>query len=202
MTIPTFNYPFSGAGSYTANTLWQASADGLLALMSLNERSGSFPATTYPHMLCARPDIGTVHIYDDVGGLFVEWLPMDVPAGLRSLEVLQGALTATISRFVAPYKYRLRIDELVVVSDDATTSDGSNNWAFQLFNRSQSDETLFATAPTTNGSEIAANTTWRVACDQNRTIEADDVLELVATKTGSPGNLDHCLIVVEATLVK
>lgn len=186
----------------TANENWAAAQDGLLNLASLDERTGSFSASPRPWQLCARTDLGMIYQYDDVAEAWVAILPLAQPAGLVVLPVFSGALSGTTTRFVPPRGYRLRVDGITVLSDDATTSDGSNNWSFQLYNRTQSDEELFATDPTTNGGEITANTVWRQATDQNQTITADDVLELVATLTGSPGNLDHCLICVEATMLK
>jgi hypothetical protein len=79
---------------------------------------------------------------------------------------------------------------LAVQSTITTTgSDVSNRYTFQVTNTTGSLN-LFATAwgtdGTGGGSEIVAGTTEVMTFDQNRNIAANDTLNLIVTKTGSP----------------
>ncbi len=99
-----------------------------------------------------------------------------------------GTVSATTSEYGCAPSIPVYIDKVTLISSLATTSDGGNNWTFQLHNRTAT-LTLFATAPTTNGSEFVVDTAKVLTPDQNTLITAGEVLELVATLTGTPGNL-------------
>ena len=89
--------------------------------------------------------------------------------------------------FVAPSA--CTITNLTIVSDTATTgSNGSNNYTFQIANRTQTNNLLSAVV-STNGNEIAADTAFDVTPDQNATLAANDVLELVITENGTATDL-------------
>ena len=91
----------------------------------------------------------------------------------------------------------LVISDCVIISDTATTgSDGSNNYTFQVANVTAGNN-LRASAKSTNGAEIAANTTYALGLDQDLTLATSDVLRLVVTKTGSPASLSAAKIVAQ-----
>ena len=98
--------------------------------------------------------------------------------------------------FVAPAAGTV-ISDVKIISDTATTgSDGSNNYTFQVANVTQTLN-LRSAAKSTNGAEIAANTIYALALDQNLTITTSDVLRLVMVKTGSPTSLATAKIIAQ-----
>jgi hypothetical protein len=108
-----------------------------------------------------------------------------------------AGLTATSQRFlfIAPYA-DCKIIQAKISSSSGTTSDGSNNWSFQIQNLTQA-EALLSTAKSTNGAEISADTAYLLNPDQNQLIDEDDVIEFQATKTGSPGDLTEAMVQIE-----
>lgn len=80
--------------------------------------------------------------------------------------------------------------ELVVSSDTATSgSDASNRYQFQITNASASNNllaTAWGTDGTGGGAEFAVKTPQVITFDQNRNLSANQHLDLVITKTGSP----------------
>ncbi len=109
----------------------------------------------------------------------------------RSWVYQEGTVSASLSHYAGvAANHSMTIDSLTLVSSSTTTSDGSNNWSFQLTNLTTTNN-LFATAPNTNGGmgDFAVNTAKVLVPDQNTTMASGDVLNFVATLTGSPGNL-------------
>ena len=97
-----------------------------------------------------------------------------------------------------------RLGGFAQVSDTATAaSDAGNKYDFQVANLTQTNN-LLASAKSTNGAEIAANTVYDLGPDQNRQVAANDVLELQITKTGAPTDLSgaEVAVVVEYDLVQ
>jgi hypothetical protein len=88
------------------------------------------------------------------------------------------------------------ISDVLLVSSAATSgSNASNNWSFNVRNVTQS-ENLRSAGKSTNGAEIAAETAYALALDQNLTgIAQNDVLRLDVTQTGSPTSLSAARVV-------
>lgn len=93
---------------------------------------------------------------------------------------------------IIPQTGRLAVSEVYVLSDTSTmSSDGSNNWSFQVANLTAGNN-LLSVAKTTNGAEITADTAYALGVNQNNAkgdLDALDVLELQITKTGAPTSL-------------
>lgn len=99
-----------------------------------------------------------------------------------------GALSASLNRLGACPHVAWYALELVVISDTATvTSTGGNNWTFQVRDLT-AGQNLFATAKTTNGDELAANTAKVWTFDQYQSVAANAVLQLQITKYGTPSS--------------
>jgi hypothetical protein len=101
-----------------------------------------------------------------------------------------ATLSATRTEYLAVIDVpKATIEAVELVSTTATTSDGSNKWTFQITNVTQSNN-LLASAADTNGAlgDLAVDTRKTITPDQNTQVVDGDVLELVATKTGSPGD--------------
>ena len=104
--------------------------------------------------------------------------------------------------FVAPAASYIR--QVSLVSDTATSSsDGTDNYTFQVANLTQTNN-LLASAKSTNGAEIAADTVYDLDPDQNQQVAANDVLELQITKNNAPTDLSSAEIsaVIEYDLVR
>jgi len=122
--------------------------------------------------------------------------PRHVDASSFEWIVDLGALSGTTTKWLPVPRTGVYIESFALISDTSTTSDGSNKWTVQLTNVSAT-ENLFATAPTTNGSEITANTAWIQTCDQNNNdIAAGSALKVVLTETGSATTLANAAIVI------
>jgi hypothetical protein len=161
-------------------------APALQALASLHQ-GASAPATKWTGMLWADTSIGVLKQWD--GSAWHVVGPIYANGSRRTLKLFEGALVGGESFFVPPSADRAVVSRITLVSDTATVgSDGSNNWSLQVHNLTAAT-TMFATAPTTNGDEFAADTAWSADVDQNATIAADDVLEVRVTKTGTPTSL-------------
>jgi len=107
-----------------------------------------------------------------------------------------GAGTVNNILFTAPASSFV-ITDVKIISDTATTaSDGSNNYTFQIGNVT-AGVNLRSSAKSTNGADIAANTTYSLGLDQNLTIASGDVLRLVTVKTGAPTSLSSARIIAQ-----
>jgi len=84
----------------------------------------------------------------------------------------------------------IEIVDIVILSDTSTTgSDGSNNYAFQVKDKTNTKD-LLATAVNTNGNELTADTAFHITPDQeNINLGVDTVLELDITETGTATKL-------------
>lgn len=87
------------------------------------------------------------------------------------------------------------ISDVVIVSELGVASSGTDYWTFVVQNLTAA-VALKAVAKTTNGSALTANAAYAFGLDQNLTLASGDVLQLQATKTGSPNALTECLAVV------
>ena len=99
-----------------------------------------------------------------------------------------------------PASARYGVTGVYVISDTATTSsDGTNNWTFQVQNLTAANS-LCSTAKTTNGAEIAGDTRYSLGVDQNNAkadLDGGDVLELQITKNGTPTDLSSARVTIQ-----
>lgn len=153
------------------------------ALRSSFEGAG-LPATAVEGQV-ATPADGLRYVYR--GGVWQVLEELVIP-------VFQGSISATLTRFAWP-QWKANVVDVTVLSNVDSTSDGSNRWTLQLTNL-DTGLTLFGTAPTTNGDDLAADTPWTNAVTQNATVEAGEVLEVVLTKTGAATTLTNALLAV------
>lgn len=107
-----------------------------------------------------------------------------------------GTLSATDNKylFIAGTGVHV-ISDVVIVSELGVASSGTDYWTFVVQNLTAA-VALKAVAKTTNGSALTANAAYAFGLDQNLTLASGDVLQLQATKTGSPNALTECLAVV------
>tara|TARA_Y100000310_G_scaffold284958_1_gene308084 strand:+ start:3970 stop:4323 length:354 start_codon:yes stop_codon:yes gene_type:complete len=104
----------------------------------------------------------------------------------------------------APYKAVL---EGVTVLSDTTTasSDGSNNWQFDVYKGNPSSAvSLLASAKTTNGAEITAYTAYDLGAVHatNKYLAANDVLVVRVTKNGTPTSLSSANLHFHASIAQ
>lgn len=106
------------------------------------------------------------------------------------------SITGTANSLVWVAPAACTISDVLLVSSAATSgSNASNNWSFNVRNVTQS-ENLRSAGKSTNGAEIAAETAYALALDQNLTgIAQNDVLRLDVTQTGSPTSLSAARVV-------
>lgn len=113
-------------------------------------------------------------------------------------EVYRGNLAGSFNAYVA-IPLGTHVKSLTVISDTSTSgSDGSNYYQFDLVNITDG-LSLFATPPTTNGDELAADSRWDQDCDQNQDLVSGKVLEMQVTEVGSPTNLASAEVLIFVT---
>jgi hypothetical protein len=104
---------------------------------------------------------------------------------LHSVVGIAGSINKYL--FIAPNRCVIR--KIKLVSDTTTaSSDGSNKYTFQVVNLTKTLN-LLSTAKTTNGAEITQHVAYNLGADQNLVIDANDIIQLQITKTGSPTSL-------------
>lgn len=118
----------------------------------------------------------------------------------QAVEITFSNATHAHFVFTVPVAARYGISDVHLISDTATSgSDASNNWSFQVRNLTASLD-LIASAKTTNGAEIAADTRYSLGVDQNNAkadLGGGDVIELQITKTGTPTDLSGAKVTVQ-----
>lgn len=113
----------------------------------------------------------------------------------KSISKEIGGIAATNQKYLWCANVRCYITNIRLVSDTATSSsDGTNNFTFQVANLTASNN-LLSSAITTNGNEIAADTAYSLTPNQNGLINAGDVLELQITKNATPTDLTNAEII-------
>lgn len=127
-------------------------------------------------------NLGTATVVTNVMGV----TQLDASYGAQAVHLAAITATTTEAFFIA--KSGLTIEKVNLVTNNTTISDGSNNWTFQIENVTQTLN-LLASAKTTDGAEITADTAYPVIADQNQTIVTGDVLRIIMTKTGAPVDL-------------
>jgi len=160
--------------------LWLA-ASGALS----TTRVAGYPPVAYVHTKHASTGVLLVFA---AGG----HVKTALPRGTCTVRI--GGLSGSDDRFlfVAPAASYIR--EVSLVSDVATSSsDGTDNWTFQVANLTKTQD-LLATAKTTNGAEISADTVYDLGLDENQQVAANDVIELQVTKNNSPTDLSSAEI--------
>jgi len=112
--------------------------------------------------------------------------------------------TDEILRPSAPYKSILQ--SVSVVSDTTTaSSDGSNNWQFDIYKGNPgSGVSMLTGSKTTNGSEITAYTAYDLGAVHatNKYLSANDVLVIRVTKNGTPTSLSSANLHFSAEIKK
>lgn len=123
--------------------------------------------------------------------------PIYANGARRSLTLYQGVLVGGEVWYLPVQATKIIVASVALISTVATSgSDGANNWSVQLADITGAVN-LFATAPSTNGSELVVDTAWRKTPDQNATVIADHVLKLTVTKTGAPTSLAAARVLVQ-----
>lgn len=176
--------------SETLATLTSDHIPNSLAALRSSFSGSSAPSDTIAGMFWFDTSNKVLKLRNDANNAWIEVQAFTVP-------ILTGAVSGTLTRYL-PLHAACRIDSLVVLSDTATTSsDGSNNWTFDLYNITQANS-LFSTVPTTNGGELAVDTRSTYSADQNQTIAAADVVEFRATRNGTGTDLSSASVLVYA----
>jgi len=125
-------------------------------------------------------------------------------AGIQNVTAINiGGFDATDQKpcFVvppcAPGMKGVGILDIVLLADTATSgSDDTKKYNFQVKDKTNSVD-LLATAITTYGNEIGADTAYHITPDQNNdNLGKDTVLEFDIAKTGSPTSLSAAEVTI------
>ena len=165
------------------------------ALRSLHS-GASEPSNTVAYMLWSDTTNALLKIRNAANDGWVVLGALGTDASRQAVHVARVNLTASVNLLVPPLANAGVVKRVTLVSDTTTTSDGSNNWAFQIRNKTQATN-LLSTAANTNGAEITADVVYAVTPDQNATVAADDVLELQVTETGTATSLTNATFAIE-----
>lgn len=118
-----------------------------------------------------------------------------VDAHVQTHVVHLGTLSATDEKFCFVAPANCTILSASIVSELAVASSATDYWTFQIRNLT-AGVNLAATAKTTNGAAISADTAYALTTDQNLSPATGAVLEFQATKTLNPNNLQELLLVL------
>jgi hypothetical protein len=114
---------------------------------------------------------------------------LSVAAKTRAPVVHVEGFNATVERIMWIAPLSCTIQNVLLVSDTATSgSDASNNYNFNVTNKTQTQDMLSA-AVTTNGNEIAQFVAYEIQPDQNNSVSQGDVITLNITKNNTATNL-------------
>ena len=106
-----------------------------------------------------------------------------------------GGFNATEQKYLFSAPSSCQVTNVILLSDTATaSSDGSNNFTFQVQNLTDA-EALLSAVVTTDSNEIVADAAYQITPDQNNNLDQGDVLELQITKTGTPTDLSSAEVV-------
>lgn len=131
--------------------------------------------------------------------------PFDKSVGnndrIKSVQFNLGTLSATVTRDIFRAKSEVEIKQISLVSDTALAASDSAYYSFDVKNKTTSSQSLFGTVPTTqvtggNGA-LVADTNYNLTPSQYLFLNANDVLQLVVTKTGSPAALGNVIVIVD-----
>lgn len=115
-------------------------------------------------------------------------------AGLSVTIFELGSLSASRNLFLGTSYRKQWVLGCRLLSTVASTGSGAGTrWDFQIRNLTAAVD-LLATAITTNGNEVAANTPYNIFTTQNQTPAVNAALELQITKTGSPTTLTRASV--------
>jgi hypothetical protein len=110
-----------------------------------------------------------------------------------SVTAVLSAVSATGTLYLVAPTAAFVLTKLSLVSQTTTVSDATNKWTFQVRDVANSVN-LFATAPTTNGAELTANTRRDYTPDQNTVRPVGSVLEFQFTKGGTATTMAQLLV--------
>jgi len=141
---------------------------------------------------------GLLKVY--YSGSWYEEGPITQTNTVREIVAYRGGIGATITiPLVAPYG-NSRLLDVYLISDIATSgSNGSNRWEFQVAN-ADAGTNLLSVSKKTDTAEIPAGTLYKITPDQNQDTLADQRLQIVVTKTGTPTSLGLAIVTIVARL--
>lgn len=173
----------------------------------LTEHAGDgAPSYAKAHTVYADTTAGVMKQRNAANDGDVELYPLGRRVAVFSVPVLLGDLTPPLDRYLWVAPENVTITRLVLVASTATSSSSGNEVVFQLTNLTQAEDLFSDTVGTHTGlvgvgggADLAADTPFALAPDQNADLVAGDVLELQLTVEGSPAaaDLDRCLVVLE-----
>lgn len=179
------------AGTDPADVVVREKIPANFAALRSGEAGSTAPANPVAHMtwpdtangLLKRRNAGNTD-WDVIGAISDD-------ASRQIFVVDIGIATATGGKvlFAAPRSVHV---ESVTLLAESTSHDASNYYSFQVRNVTQSQDlvaTPVATEPDPGAGNIATETPYLIATDQNQVVASGDVLKLNWTKTGSPGDI-------------
>ena len=163
---------------------------GCLESLRTQHSGATAPASPVPHMIWTDTTAGLIKrrnaandAWITVGSAVQRWDSL-----LAEEPFANVSATFPLAPFVAAQD--CTIVEVVLGANTATAgSTTSHEYQFALVNVTQSNASFFSTLQRTSSAEVAANTAYVMACDQNQNVVKNDILAFTLTKvgTGPPG---------------
>lgn len=110
-----------------------------------------------------------------------------------------GSFTADVNKFLFSPPDDCKIERAVLLSDTAVSAgDVDNHYDFQIANLTQTKDLLSSEKTTQGaGNNIVADAPYYITADQNKVVQAGDVIEFQASITGTPDSLGGAQILVQ-----
>jgi hypothetical protein len=151
----------------------------------------SAPLSPLTNQLWCDATNGTARAYD--GAAWAHTGPSHGRPAPLAKAVMNATATGTLP--LCCHEHIAVVTGLALFHKTATTSDASNLWTWNLRNL-VTNNTLFATPPTTNGNDLVAVTRKLLIPDQNLTLAAGAALQFEFTETGTASALVDLLVTV------
>lgn len=203
------NYTDTQPGTVAADLASLFGDGSLRALLTLHA-GATEPATTQARMLWHDTTTNTLKVRNAADTAWITLLPdttagnytttSQVDARERQIALPVGDISATKNFYLLGGSAAVTVLDALIISETATTSDGSNKWTVQVQNLTTTNNLRSAAYDTNADADFAADTPLALGLDQNLGVALNDVLQIQFTKTGSPGTITNALIILRYTV--
>lgn len=203
----TWNMP---AGTDFAHEALKTKIPNALEALRTCHSGASAPASTTPYMLWADTSTGWLKIRNaaDNGWFKLAPLAADTAIVVPGTQFNVASLSATTTAKLGAAPRAGTVLKLVIVCDTASTSSSGNEWQPMLRKRTNAAPgtpvnlfsgtvgTFTALGGVGGGTEFTAYKVLEFTANQNATVAAGDVFELVMTKAGTATTLVNAIAFV------
>lgn len=201
------NWQIPAYGTTFANAFLKGPLPEALESLRTNFSGATEPASMVAYMLWADTTSGFLKMRNaaNTGWIKIAPLAADVVLAVPASQFNVASLSATTTAKLGAAPKAGTVKKLVILCDTASTSSSSNEWQMMLRKRTNAvpgtPVNLFsgtvgnftALSGVGGGAEFVAYKVLELTANQNATVAAGDVLELVMTKVGTVTTLVNAI---------